>query len=125
MNKPTTGLEPVAYHLQGGCSTIELRRHTVKTRPPLRRIRIIPNALITHNTGQSIKIHGERQFKPSGTAPPPSSGISQPAEPDPIFTQGSRLACGCRAWKAAYNTIEPATAAFIDSTCPRIGRVIE
>ena len=31
--KPTTGVEPVAYRLQGGCSAIELRRHDNKTRP--------------------------------------------------------------------------------------------
>ena len=38
-DKPTTGVEPVAYRLQGGCSAIELRRHvTIKTRPTNRRI---------------------------------------------------------------------------------------
>jgi hypothetical protein len=31
--KPTTGVEPVAYRLQGGCSAIELRRHDKRSAP--------------------------------------------------------------------------------------------
>ncbi len=33
--KPTTGVEPVAYRLQGGCSAIELRRHDNRSAPIL------------------------------------------------------------------------------------------
>ena len=31
--KPTTGVEPVTYHLQSGCSAIELRRRNYTNAP--------------------------------------------------------------------------------------------
>ena len=39
--EPTTGVEPVTYRLQGGCSAVELRRPYDKNAPPWRLV-IIP-----------------------------------------------------------------------------------
>jgi hypothetical protein len=35
--KPTTGIEPITYRLQGGCSAVELRRRVLMLKSPARR----------------------------------------------------------------------------------------
>ena len=47
--EPTMGIEPITYHLQGGCSAIELRRHGFKGSRP-KAHSIIPDP---HNRGKA------------------------------------------------------------------------
>src|SRR3990170_1036725 len=61
--KPTTGIEPITYRLQGGCSAVELRRHVHM----LKKSRALPRPSAQDYTkGNSFtsSCFGERQVYP-------------------------------------------------------------